>query len=155
MADSLNDLKRKYYIANAPGAEVTDSLADLEYKFFSAAASGVSRGSVFTITSNLNPGPGEISIENTGGQTRTIRLNEVDYFGNAKNYNVILPGDNITVTNDPATPPVTGFARYAVLTDPVDLGDYVSIACERKDTSGTTTPPPVGTRLRVILSFSA
>jgi hypothetical protein len=155
MALSLQDLKRQYYLANAPGALMSDSLADLEYKFFSAAIAGVNRGSVFSWTASLTPGPGQINVENTGGQNRTIYINKVDFFGFPKNYAVILPGDNITVTNDPDTPPVTGFARYLVLTEPVDLGDYVTIACERKDISGSPSAPPEGTRVRAILSFSA
>jgi hypothetical protein len=35
MSQTLADLKRAYYLAQATGALVTDSLADLEYKFFS------------------------------------------------------------------------------------------------------------------------
>ena len=40
MAKALNDLKREYYLLNAPGALVTDTLADLEYKYFSAGGGG-------------------------------------------------------------------------------------------------------------------
>ena len=35
MSPTLDDLKRAYYLTQAPGALMSDSLADLEYKFFS------------------------------------------------------------------------------------------------------------------------
>jgi hypothetical protein len=67
---------------------------------------------------------------------------------------VAAPGDNIVVTDDPAAPPVTGFARYVLTGDPVDHGTWVSIAALRTDTSGSTAPPANGTRLRVMLGYA-
>jgi hypothetical protein len=65
----------------------------------------------------------------------------------------------LTVTDDPTTPPITGFARYTVTSDlvlqPAGLGPaYYTFTAVRGDTQGSQTPPADGTRLRIVATFS-
>lgn len=99
---------------------------------------------------SIDPGTGNIAVENLGGQNRRISASKVDADGLTRNFSVLMPGDNITITDNPLVPPITSFARYAILTDVVDSGAYWTITAVRTDTGGTTNPPPLGTRLRCV-----
>jgi hypothetical protein len=96
------------------------------------------------------PLAGRIAVENTGGSSRKIAVSKTDADGFTRNLGVLKPGDTVTITDDPATPPITGYARYDLTSDVVDAGSYYTVTANRVDTSGTTAPPAVGTRLRVL-----
>jgi hypothetical protein len=66
----------------------------------------------------------------------------------------LLPGDGIVITDDPADPPVTGFARYILTADPIPQAGYTVMDLLRIDTLGSQTPPPVGTRVRIVAAFA-
>jgi hypothetical protein len=82
-------------------------------------------------------------------------INKTDSDGNVRNPNTILVGDNIIISDDPATPPITGFARYVVIEDPTDHGAWWSAPVVRTDTSGSTAPPAQDTILRVTLYLTS
>ena len=102
-----------------------------------------------------DPGAGGVISDPTGGQNRTVCLSKTDADGYAVNFAVLLPGDSVTITDDPAQPPVTGFARLVVTSDVVDQGGWWQFTAIRTDTAGTQTTPAVGTILRVIATMSA
>lgn len=151
MSKTLDDLKREYYLIQAPGALMSDSLADLEYKFFSAATTG--RSTVWTLTNAATPGPGEVKVT-AAAQDRTVLFSKTDAFGISRNMAFLLPGDNITVYRDPATQPLTDFARYYVNAAVVDNGTYYTVLATRLDT-GASPIPAVGTRLRFVIDPAA
>jgi hypothetical protein len=101
-----------------------------------------------------DPGTGRIAIERGNGNGRIFAVSKVDADGVTRFLTLVHPGDNITVTDDPTSPPVSGFARYVVNTDPVDHGTWVSLEAIRTDNTGPSTPPPVGTRIRVLGTFT-
>jgi hypothetical protein len=99
------------------------------------------------------PTAGNLHIA-TSGSTRTFRVSKTDADGNGYSLAPLLPGDGITLTDDPDTPPITGFARYVVTTDVFDQGTYWQFDSLRTDTSGSTTVTP-GSRVRFIPTLSA
>jgi hypothetical protein len=101
-----------------------------------------------------NPAAGYISLISTGGQNRTIQVSKTDADGVAYSLIVMLPGDDITVTDDPASPPITSFARYVVTGPVVEFPTYWEFPALRTDTAGTTTPTPNGTSVRFIPTMS-
>jgi len=103
------------------------------------------RGTVVT----TDPGPGGLTIKGTG-TAREFAVSNTDAEGFPRNLGAVLPGDNVTLTDDPETPPVSGFARYVITGDPVSHGSWTYFTGTRTDSSGSASPPPVGTRLRVI-----
>lgn len=103
---------------------------------------------------DVNPGTGNISIESIGGDNRRIAASKIDADGVTRNLSLLLPGDGITVTDDPTTPPVTGFARYVLTSNVTDMGLYYVADAIRADTAGSQTPPAAGTRLRVLATLS-
>lgn len=100
------------------------------------------------------PAAGQIIIDPTGGQSRLFRASLTDNDGNARAWQILAPGDDVTVTDDPAAPPVTGFARYVVTTTPVISATYCEFTAERTDTAGSQTAPPIGTVLRVYVNLT-
>jgi hypothetical protein len=105
-------------------------------------------------TASVDPGVGGIAIQSIGGQSRRIAISKTDADGTPRRPEMLLTGDTVTVTDSPATPPVTGWARYVLTNDPVDNGAFVVFDALRTDTTGTQTPPPIGTALRVYGSMS-
>lgn len=103
----------------------------------------------FLDTATGDPGPGNIGVSGSGNQPRDFAVSKVDADGVTRNLGAVHLGDALVVTDDPDTPPTTGFARYIITTPVTDLGTYVTFTANRTDTSGATQPPPVGTRLRV------
>lgn len=118
-------------------------------------ATGGTRIFAFDATAVGDPGAGRVSIENTGGQTRTFRLSKTDSAGTGLSLAILLPGDGLAVTDNPATPPITGFARYTITTDATDQGTYWQFDGIRDDTQGSTTPPADGTSVRVIFTLAS
>lgn len=104
---------------------------------------------------SVDPTTGHLSIQNAGGADRVIALSKTDSDGIGRNPMVLAPGDNIVVTDDPSTPPITGFARYVITGLPTDHGTWASFPATRTDTTGTTTPPPQNTVVRFYSSFAA
>jgi len=119
-----------------------------------AATTGV-KYDWFTLASPGDPGTGNIYVDGNGQQTRTICLSAVDVDGKTRRIDLILPGDNFTITDDPTTPPITGFARYVVYTAPVNNGTWWSFTAKRVDTLGSTASPPNGTRIIAYLEGAA
>jgi hypothetical protein len=68
---------------------------------------------------------------------------------------LLLPGDGIVITDDPAEPPITGFARYILTADPIPQAGYTVMDLLRIDTVGSQTPPPVGTRVRIVAAYAS
>ncbi len=101
------------------------------------------------------PNSGSIVVTNTGGQTRRMQISKTDADGYPYNLSPMLPGDNVTITDDPETPPITGFARYTVTSDITDRTDYWEFNTTRTDTAGSQTGPPDGTRVRFIPTLAA
>ena len=98
------------------------------------------------------PAAGQISVD-VQGNVRTFSVNEVDADGFTRRLSVILPGDNFTLTDDPATPPVTSFARYVITSPPVDAGGGVwTFTALRTDQAGSPAPPADGTSVVAYLS---
>jgi hypothetical protein len=102
----------------------------------------------------LAPPTGGVIVDPTGGQSRTVRISATDADGIGRNWAILAPGDNLTITDDPATPPVSGFARYVVTSPPVVTATDATFTADRTDTQGTQTPPPVGTVVRVYAALS-
>ena len=100
----------------------------------------------------VNPGVGNIAIQGTGSNPRIIAASKTDATGVVRNWALLQPGDDVTITDDPTTPPITGFARYVVTSTPLDNGAWVSFQALRTDTEGSQTSPPIGTPLRVYTS---
>jgi hypothetical protein len=119
-----------------------------------AATTGV-RYDWFEVGSVGDPGTGNIYVDGTGQQTRTICLSAVDADGKTRRVDLILPGDNFTITDDPAEPPITGFARYVIYTAPVNNGTWWSFTGKRVDTAGSTASPPNGTPIIAYLEGAA
>jgi hypothetical protein len=99
------------------------------------------------------PTAGNLHIASSG-QTRTIRVSKTDIAGLAYTLEPMLPGDGVTITDNPATPPISGFARYVVTSDIIDQGTYWEFTAQRTDTSGATSTTP-GTEVRFIPTMSA
>lgn len=100
------------------------------------------------------PPAGGIVIDGTGSQPRTFRVSLTDDDGITRAWQILAPGDDVTITDDPDTPPVTGFARYVVLTPPVIGAGFVEFTAARTDTQGSPNPPPIGTVLRVYVNLT-
>jgi hypothetical protein len=96
-----------------------------------------------------DPGAGNIAIAGTGNNPRTIALSSTDADGNTRNLRLLHAGDTLLLTDDPATAPVTGFARYVITAEPVHNATWSQFTALRTDTAGSQTPPAAGTRLRV------
>jgi hypothetical protein len=101
---------------------------------------------------STDPGSGRLAVNGTGNSPRLFAVSKVDANGFDRNLVLVAAGDNVTITDDPAAPPITGFARYVVTEVPVDHGTYVTFAANRTDTTGSQNAPPVGTRLRVSIA---
>lgn len=71
----------------------------------------------------VDPGAGGVAITGTGNQPRTFAISKTDATGAARNWQLLQPGDNLTLTDDPAAPPITGFARYVATSVATDMGD--------------------------------
>jgi hypothetical protein len=97
----------------------------------------------------VDPGAGYLRIAGNGNQPRTIAISETDADGLTRFFGVLKAGDTLVITDDPDTPPVSGFVRYLLTEAPVDRGAWWSAVALRTDTAGSTAAPPVGTRLRV------
>lgn len=102
-------------------------------------------------TTVADPGTGRVNVNGNGNQPRVISISQTDFDGidRTNTLSILQPGDSIVLTDDPAAPPTTGFARYLVTSVPVDNGAWWQFDANRTDTVGTTTPPPVGTVLRL------
>jgi microcystin-dependent protein len=102
-------------------------------------------------TTIANPGTGRVNVNGNGNQPRVISISQTDFDGidRTNTLSILQPGDSIVLTDDPATPPTTGFARYLITSVPVDNGTWWQFDANRTDTVGTATPPPVGTVLRL------
>jgi len=114
-----------------------------------ASLTGMSRYLFGGTTTGVDPGAGNIAISGTGSNPRTFALSGTDADGIIRSLITLLPGDTLVITDDPSTPPITGFARYSLLNVPVDEGGWWSFTALRTDTSGSTATPPVGTSLRL------
>jgi Collagen triple helix repeat (20 copies) len=102
----------------------------------------------------VNPGLGHIAIDGTGNQIRTIAINTTDADGFVRAVALLKVGDGLVVSDDPDTPPITGFARYMVVTDPVNMGGgWWQFTAERTDTIGSPTPPPLESRIRLTVAL--
>ncbi len=99
------------------------------------------------------PTAGNLHIA-TSGQVRTFRVSKEDIAGTPYSLVPMLPGDSITVTDNPDTPPISGFARYVTTSDVIDMGSYWEFTAQRTDTSGSTAVTP-GTEVRFIPTMSA
>lgn len=102
------------------------------------------------------PTSGQMFIDGTGSNPRTFVVSEIDADGIPRNLSPIQPGDVFTITDDPATPPITGFVRYTVLSDLVYTAGspgYYTFTALRGESNGATSPPPVGTRIRAVATF--
>lgn len=122
-----------------------------------AAAQSVSPGSREFLWSNppsTSPSAGFISVATTTGQNRIIRVSKTDADGLGVSLAFALPGDTITITDDPTTPPVTGFSRYVVLSDVTDAGTFWQVSATRTDTTGALAPAH-GVRVRAIPTLAA
>jgi hypothetical protein len=98
-----------------------------------------------------DPGAGYIRVNGTGGQPRILAISETDADGiNRQNsFSILQPGDFLVLTDDPDTPPTTGFARYSITGTPIDRGTWWEIPTNRTDTTGSTAAPPLETMLRL------
>jgi len=101
-----------------------------------------------------DPGTGNLTINGTGSNPRDFTVSKTDVDGIPHNLLILQPGDIWTITDDPDSPPITGFARYDLLDTPVDHGTWFSFSANRNDTAGSTAAPPVGTVLRAYATFN-
>jgi hypothetical protein len=151
--DTVEDLDVEAPLAPAPGLDstayvtVTDDGSVIVGEPYSSPGRGVWRYAGTDVS--VDPGPGNIAIQGSGNSPRVFAVSAVDADGFTRNLSLIAAGDNLTITDDPAAPPTTGFARYVVLASPTDNGTYYVAGANRTDTNGSQTPPPIGTRLRV------
>lgn len=99
----------------------------------------------------VNPGSGYVRISGNGNQPRVWAVSEIgtDGVNRQASFAILEPGDSLVLTDDPDTPPITGFARYEIVDVPVDHGTWWSFTTLRTDTSGATTAPPLNTPLRL------
>ena len=84
------------------------------------------------------PAAGDMHIEALGGLAYRVRVAYVDAQGTPYTLEPTIPGDTITLTDNPETPPVTEFYRYIITGSPVDGGTYWQVDCERTTSSGGT-----------------
>lgn len=98
-----------------------------------------------------DPGAGYIRVNGSGNSPRVLVISQIDADGvDRTNFLAILQiGDFIVLTDDPATPPTTGFARYSITSAPIDQGSWWQMDANRTDTAGSQNPPPVDTMLRL------
>ena len=68
------------------------------------------------------PAPATSASSRPAGRTGTIAISATDADGTPQNWGLLLVGDGVTVTDDPDTPPVSGFARYWRVRDVEVLG---------------------------------
>lgn len=104
---------------------------------------------------SVDPGPGGWAVEVGGGGVRTLAFSKTDENGEPRAVTLLQAGDTITITDDPGTPPVSGWVRYVLTSDPVDNGTWATATALRTDTIGSSNPPPVGTVVRVYTTWSA
>lgn len=84
---------------------------------------------------------------NVQGQNITLTINKVDANNVTRSLAVLEVGDDITLSDDPSTPPVTSFGRY-VITGKTDNATYFTFNLKKLD-SGTWTAPTTNTSIRV------
>lgn len=99
-----------------------------------------------------DPGPGGFAVSIGGGSDRVLAFSKTDADGFTRRPDIIVPGDALSVTDDPDTPPITGFARYVITSDVADYGTWVAFEAVRTTTSGGASPP-VGTPVRITASL--
>jgi hypothetical protein len=134
-----------------PGGATGDKLvkasaSDYDTRWESVATSDPMGGARygFSVYAGTDPGSGYMGIRNDGGQTRTLAFSKTDMDGNARNLAVFQPGDTLTVTDDPTSPPVTNWVRYALLTLPVDRTTWWEVSALRTDVAGPGRQPAPG-----------
>lgn len=98
-----------------------------------------------------DPGAGYIRVNGSGNSPRVLVISQIDADGvDRTNFLAVLQiGDFIVLTDDPAAPPTTGFARYSITGAPIDRGLWWEMPANRTDTAGSQNPPPVETMLRL------
>lgn len=104
---------------------------------------------------SVDPGPGGWTVEVGGGGVRTLAFSKTDAAGEQRALTLLQAGDTVTITDDPDTPPVTGWIRYVFTEDPVDMGTWATVQALRTDTIGSTQPPAPGAVVRVYSTWSA
>ena len=102
-----------------------------------------------------DPGSGHLSVRNDGGQNRTLAISETDNTGALRNLGLVQVGDNITLTDNPVSGPVTVFSRYVVTNVGTDQGTFWTIPMTRTDGAGNFNPGANNTPLRVVASFAS
>jgi len=101
-----------------------------------------------SVDADVDPGTGNLAIEDTGNDGRRVAFNKTDADGLGRDLAVLQPGDTLLFADDPVTPPSTAYVRFVVIQDPVDMGSWWKIDCILDGTITPTTPAS-GTRLRV------
>lgn len=155
--DTVEDLDVEAPLAPSPGLDstayvtVTDDGSSIVGQPYASPGRGI--WAYGGTNASVDPGAGRVAVDGSGNSPRVFAISKVDADGFARNLSLLSAGDDLTVTDDPTAPPLTGFARYVLTAEPVDAGTYWTATANRTDTNGSQTPPPVGTRLR--LSFTA
>lgn len=98
-----------------------------------------------------NPGLGSLLVTVATGENRTITFSKTDADGVTPSLSRLAQGATLVLTDDPATPPITAFRQYLVVSNPTDHGSWVSMQAVRTATFGTQNTPPVGSRVRLLI----
>jgi hypothetical protein len=113
----------------------------------SGGGSSQEQGRRFAVIAGAaGPSPGGLAIESTGGQNRVLRIARTDLDGVPLTLISMRSGDLVWLTDDPAAPPITAYARYITTADPVDDGAWWTVVCTRE--TGPVSPPADGTPVR-------
>jgi hypothetical protein len=103
-----------------------------------------------------DPGSGYVAVSGSGNQPRVIAFSATTAAGVGVNPQLLHAGDTLVITDDPDTPPITGFARYVVTVAPVpmDGGTWWTVTAIRTDAVGPAQPPAVDTPLLMVAFLS-
>lgn len=105
---------------------------------------------------STDPGSGYVAVSGSGNQPRVIAFSATTATGVRINPTLLHAGDTVVLTDDPATPPITGFARYMATAAPVAQGggSWWTLAAVRTDAIGPAQPPAVDTPLLLVAFLS-
>lgn len=124
---------------------VLASVADLYTRIGGSIASGI-----WAWTASNLPAAGEFHIDVLGTTDRRFFISEVDADGQTVDFGGFTAGDSLTLLDDPATPPTTGFRQYVAATAPTDQGGWRQFDAVRTAVFGPQDFPTPGTRIELL-----
>jgi hypothetical protein len=119
-----------------------------------AGTSGAVWNYAVAATGAVDPGAGNLTAISDGltPPTWTFEISNTDVEGVVHNLMVMSPGDTLTITDNPLTPPITAYQRFSLVSEPVSSATWITVTATPIDTS-IGVAPVVGTEVKLYGTF--